>query len=473
MRGLHWFRNDLRLRDNRALEALFETVDQWAAVFVVEPRLVDGRRSAPKRSAFLFNCLDRLGDELGERGIPLVILEGRAEAEIERLMHRLSVSVLSFNEGATPFSRRRDSAVRKAVERHGHRVIERRDHVIFGSEQIRTAKGDAYAVYSPYRKAWWKRFGEVDCQPVPSFYCPPAIEGLSSNARPEKREPNVSDGGPFVSEAGETAASRRLDCFIETAVEHYERDRDRPDLDGTSRLSPHLRFGTISPRECFSRALAASRDRPSLENGVRKWLDEMIWREFYNAILEEHPRVLGENYRTQYDLLPWRNDPQEFEMWCQGRTGYPIVDAGMRQLREVGWMHNRVRMIVASFLTKDLLIDWRYGENFFMKHLVDGDPASNNGGWQWAASTGTDSQPFFRIFNPKNQAQRWDPEGRYIRQWLPELRNVPDSHIHDSPASSPLASDYPEPMVDHAARRAQALELYRNVRTKSVEGASQ
>jgi deoxyribodipyrimidine photo-lyase len=252
-------------------------------------------------------------------------------------------------------------------------------------------------------------------------------------------------------------------------VGRYHQDRDRPELDGTSRLSPYLRFGAVSVRQCFSRALEARADNPGLAEGIDKWLDELIWREFYATILEEHPRVLRENYRREYDRMVWNDDRDAFAAWCEGQTGFPIVDAGMRQLRARGWMHNRVRMIVASFLTKDLLIDWREGERYFFRHLVDGDPASNNGGWQWAASTGTDAQPYFRIFNPTAQGQRWDPQGHYVRRWLPELRDVAPEHIH-SPHEGGSPASYPRPIVDHRKRRELALERFRRARAGAEHG---
>jgi deoxyribodipyrimidine photo-lyase len=217
-------------------------------------------------------------------------------------------------------------------------------------------------------------------------------------------------------------------------------------------------------RECIARGEEAISAEPALESGVAKWLDELLWREFYSSILDENPRVLRGNYRSEYDSLVWNDDPDGFEAWCEGRTGYPIVDAGMRQLRETGWMHNRVRMIVASFLTKDLLIDWREGERFFFEHLVDGDPASNNGGWQWAASTGTDPQPYFRIFNPIVQGKRWDPSGDYVRRWVPELQNVPRAQVHAPWEAHQPPVGYPPPIVDHHERREVALERFEEAR---------
>ena len=268
---------------------------------------------------------------------------------------------------------------------------------------------------------------------------------------------------------GHQAAQDRLNQFLNKPVALYHQNRDRPDLDGTSRLSMHLRFGTISVRECFKQAIQVAQTDPTYKPGVQQWLDELIWREFYNAILEENPRVLHGNYRQEYDYLNWRNNPKDLSAWCEGRTGFPIVDAGIRQLLSTGWMHNRIRMIVASFLTKDLLIDWKLGERFFFEHLVDGDPASNNGGWQWAASTGTDAQPYFRIFNPWKQSERWDPEGDYIRHWVAELRDVPASQLHSPTSVSQLTSDYPTPIVDHASQRHLTLMEYRKARELNLE----
>jgi deoxyribodipyrimidine photo-lyase len=455
-RGLHWFRNDLRLRDNTALAALSTRVEAWLPVFVLDPRLLAG--AAEPRTRFLFDSLTRLGRALEKRGLPLLVRRGRPEEVLPKLLHETGARLLSFNEDGTPFAQLRDAAVRRAVEREGCEVLAQLDHVVFRPSEIRTASGGAYSVYSPYRKTWRRRWRQEPRLPVGLRRLPSSIPGFAA-----ERLPDLGASRCQVPTGGEAAAWRRLDRFLETAVGRYHEDRDRPDRDGTSRLSPYLRFGVISVRQCFERAEEAAGAEPALWNGVAKWLDELIWREFYAGILEENPRVLRQSYRTEYDALVWNDDPAGFEAWCEGRTGYPIVDAGMRQLRATGWMHNRVRMIVASFLTKDLLIDWREGERFFFECLVDGDPASNNGGWQWAASTGTDPQPYFRIFNPVAQGRRWDPEGAYVRRWIPELRKVPDAHVH-APWESGLPADYPPPILDHAERRALALERYRSAR---------
>ena len=464
MRGLHWFRNDLRLANNRALQRLFEQVDEWAAVFVVEPRLISQDKAPDKRTRFLLECLESLRGDLRTRGVSLIIVKGPAETEIPRLMGELSASILSFNTGVSPFAQTRDDAVRRAVEKASGQVIACQDNVIFSAQDIRTKTGNAYTIYTPYRKTWWKRYTQNGCIQAPAVRFPRSIRNISFEDATHVLKPDGNSVIPNTPTGGESAAQERLDTFLQGPATAYARDRDRPDRDGTSRLSAHLRFGTISVGECFSKGIAASRDDPARTEGVSRWLDELVWREFYSAILEEHPRVLRENYRSEYETLAWRNDTREFEAWCEGRTGFPIVDAGIRQLRATGWMHNRVRMITASFLTKDLLVDWRLGERFFFEHLVDGDPASNNGGWQWAASTGTDAQPFFRIFNPWKQAQRWDPEGDYVRRWVTELQDLPANQIHGPHSGSSLRVDYPPPMIDHTVRSREALLAYRRAR---------
>jgi len=457
-RGIHWFRNDLRMQDNTALFELLSRAEQWLPVFVLDPRLL---RPTP-RARFFLDALSRLGSELAGRGIPLLVREGRPEELLPKLLREAGAALLSFNENATPFARRRDAEVCRRVEKDGVRVLARRDDVIFRAGEIQSQQGRPYAVYTPYRNAWWKRWREEPRLPRRSPNLPPPIPGYRADAIPEAESFGAKDVD--LPTAGEDAARRRLASFLDKGAQHYHEQRDLPAIDGTSRLSPYLRSGAISVRQCFERAEEARAEDPRLGKGVGKWLDELLWREFYAAILEEHPRVQRESYRTEYDRLVWNDDADGFRAWCEGRTGYPIVDAGMRQLRATGWMHNRVRMIVASFLTKDLLIDWREGERFFYEWLVDGDPASNNGGWQWAASTGTDAQPYFRIFNPVSQGKRWDPDGSYVRRWVPELADLPDACVHSPWETGSLFCDYPPPVVDHAERREEALERYRDAK---------
>jgi deoxyribodipyrimidine photo-lyase len=456
-RGLHWFRNDLRLADNTALDALAQRAEQWLPVFILDPRLASDR--AQPRTAYLLDTLAHLGRDLRERGVPLLVREGIPERLLPALIAELHATLLSYSAGGTPFARRRDAEVRRAVECAGASVIECVDHVVFRANEVRSRSGGAYSVYTPYRNSWWQRWRQQPRRPQRMHALPPPIPGYTADVIP-----TPEDGGVELPTGGAQAAERRLRAFLAGPASRYHEDRDRPDLDGTSRLSAPLRFGALSIRRCFAAAEAAAAAEPALRQGVSKWLDELVWRDFYAAILEENPRVLHESYRREYDRLVWNDDAPGFAAWCEGRTGFPIVDAGMRQLRATGWMHNRVRMIVASFLTKDLLIDWRAGERYFFERLVDGDPASNNGGWQWAASTGTDPQPYFRIFNPIAQGQRWDPDGDYVRKWVPELRSIPGARVHEPWNEAPAWLDYPRPIVDHGARRALALERYRAVR---------
>jgi deoxyribodipyrimidine photo-lyase len=467
LRGIHWFRNDLRLQDNTALSALAARAEEWLPVFILDPRILADSRSQQPRTRFLLDCLTRLGRDLDRRSIPLLVRRGDPARILPRLMHETGASLVSFNKDISAFARRRDAGVEGAVQKAGGEVISRLDHVAFDSSEIRKQDGGSYSVYTPYKKSWWRHWHQKPRLPLGPVRLPAPIPGFSSDPIPDAGDRQRESDACQLPTGGSDAAKRRLNSFLELGARRYHEDRDRPDLDGTSRLSPYLRFGAISVRQCIERAQQAARAERVMRSGVRTWIDELIWRDFYSAILEEHPRVSSENHRREYDSLEWNEDDRGFEAWCEGLTGYPIVDAGMRQLRATGWMHNRVRMIVASFLTKDLLIDWRRGERFFFRNLVDGDPASNNGGWQWAASTGTDAQPYFRIFNPVVQGRRWDPRGDYVRRWIPELRKLPAAQVH-APWETSLPDSYPAPLVDHAERRNLALLRFKQARQRSA-----
>ncbi len=469
MRGLHWFRNDLRLDDNRSLMALAERVDEWLPVFVLDPELLANSPVDRPRTRFLLDCLASLGAELAARGVPLQILEGRPEVVLAKLARETKSELVSWNTAPTPLGERRDARVEAALRRSGVETLALRDHTVYSPEEIRTRTGGRYVVYTPYRNAWWEAWhreprgcagrSRLPARPIPGF----AATAPAALARGDRKEA-VQGAPPSLPRGGEKAARRRLAQFLSGPAADYAVDRDRPDRDGTSRLSPYLRFGAISIRRCVSEGLRAAEAEPRAQVGIRKWLDELVWREFYHAVLAHSPHVLTRSFRPEYDRLAWLDDDASFEAWKAGRTGYPFVDAGMRQLRATGWMHNRARMVVASFLTKHLLIDWRRGERYFFDALVDGDPATNNGGWQWAASTGTDAQPYFRIFNPVAQGERWDPEGRYVRKWVPELRELPAKQIHAPWRHGEPPRGYPGPIVDHDLARGRALAAFRKAR---------
>lgn len=463
MRGIFWFRSDLRLRDNRGLAALAARAEQLAPVFVLDPGLLASGRTGAPRVHFLLDCLRRLADTLAERGSRLVVRRGDPVRELPRLVRELRADRVVWNRDYSPFARRRDARVRGALSRMGVDVVTCKDRVVYESAEIQSTSGRPYAVYSPYCRAWRRRWDREPELPERAPRLPPPIPGAKGEAIPAAADLGLPEAGAEIPTGGEAAARRRLHAFLDAGLPHYARRRDRPALDGTSRLSPYLRFGVVSVRECVAAALARGREDRAARRGADTWVNELVWRDFYAAILAEHPRVATESYRRELAGLRWEDDEEGFRAWCQGCTGYPVVDAGMRQLAATGWMHNRARMIVASFLTKDLLVDWRRGEAFFYRALVDGDPASNNGGWQWSASTGTDAQPWFRIFNPVSQGQRFDPEGAYVRRFVPELEDVPDSHVHrpwELPADQ-RPPRYPLPIVDHAERRALALERFR------------
>lgn len=465
MRALHWFRSDLRLDDNTALTAACQA-DRLIPAFVLDDHLIRSAGQGNPRLRFLLHNLEQLSMALAERGSTLIVHRGDPARVIPDLAREARVDLVTWNRDYGPYAKRRDAAVEKLLEEGGIEVKNFKDRTIFESNEIKTTSGKVYTVYTPYRRRWWAQYESSPVGRPEPYRIPPQVEGVRNEGMPSAEQLDCADVIATLPQAGEKAAMDRLVAFLDGPARDYHAHRDLPGRDGTSRLSPYVRFGVISVRECIRRAREAVEEDPRMEEGVSKWLDELVWREFYHAILDAFPHVVRGAFRREYDRVAWRNDVEEFDVWCSGQTGFPFVDAAMRQLNATGWMHNRARMVVASFLTKDLLIDWRWGERYFMARLVDGDPASNNGGWQWAASTGTDAQPYFRIFNPVSQSERFDPAGDYIRQWVPELRSLSDRLIH-RPWEAPLeAAGYPAPIVDHDVRRKQALLRYEVARKK-------
>ncbi|MCH2185828.1 deoxyribodipyrimidine photo-lyase [Myxococcota bacterium] len=449
------------MQDNFALSDLSRQVDALVPLFVIDPRLIpEGDRELP-RVSFLFDCLKSLSEDLMAQGHSLIVRVGKPEDVIAEMLRDTGASFLSFGAGVTSFANKRDVDIRTHAESLGVKVIERIDDTIMDPALMKTQKGTPFRVYSPYRKAWWRKWDEACVQPLPDFRLAAPLTGLSGSGQGGSVFNQKAHAASSLPKGGERAAWERLSAFLSGPVGRYHEDRDRPDRDGTSRLSPYLRFGVISSRVCIHEALRVRSRNPDLAPGVDKWVDELIWREFYMHRAWAEPRSLKQNARPEFDLMEWNDDPKAFLAWSHGQTGYPIVDAGMRQLRETGWMHNRVRMIVASFLTKDLLIDWRKGERLFMDLLVDGDPASNSGGWQWCASTGSEAQPFFRIFNPVAQGRAHDPKGVYVKKWVPELRDLAVCDIHAPWERGVRPENYPPPMVDHGVQREGALEAYK------------
>jgi deoxyribodipyrimidine photo-lyase len=462
MRSVHWLRSDLRLDDNRALAEAAAGATELAVVFVLDPGLLASERTGAPRVRFLLDCLGRLAADLEARGSRLVLRRGDPAREIPLVVEETRADRLVWNRDYSPFAKQRDERVAREAEKRGARCESFKDRVAFEAGEVLTKERKPFAVYTPYRNAWRLRFAREPEEPARLGELPPPIGGLASLPLPTAEECGFPGDATQIPTGGEAAARRRLETFLEKQVAGYAEARDFPARDGTSRLSPYLRFGAISVRRCLEAAFERAKERHGRES-VQKWIDELIWRDFYAAILDRNPHVTTGAHRREYDAVRWNHDDAAFEAWCAGRTGYPIVDAGMRQLAATGWMHNRVRMIVASFLVKDLLLDWRLGERFFYQRLVDGDPASNNGGWQWAASTGTDAQPWFRIFNPVTQGAKFDPDGSYVRRFVPELARCEDDFLHAPWRAEAPPRDYPAPIVDHAERRAEALRRFEAV----------
>ena len=463
MHAIHWFRSDLRIGDNTAFAAACRRADMLVPVFVLDDALLESHREAHPRLRFLYSCLDDLAAELESAGSKLIVVRGAPRHRLPALARAWKASLVTWNRDYGPYAKRRDRAVRDALEWDGVEVCTYKDRVVFEGDEIRTARGEAYTVYTPYRRTWWSRYREAPPDSPPRPRIPPCIATAPTDP-PPLPGPDVRADTTMIPRGGAGSARGRLDAFLGGAAHRYHVDRNLPAVAGTSKLSPYLRFGAISIRECVRAGLALAEAEPGAERGVMTWLDELVWREFHHAILDTHPQVLVGAFRAAYDALEWDDDADRLQAWQAGMTGYPIVDAGMRELAATGWMHNRARMIVASFLTKDLHIDWRAGERWFMRRLVDGEPASNNGGWQWAASTGTDAQPYFRIFNPTLQGERFDPAGEYVRRWIPELEGLSGKAIHRPWAGPPESRAYPAPIIDHRRERLVALARYRAVR---------
>lgn len=475
-RALVWFRRDLRDYDHAALSLALCEARAVFCVFVFDTDILDALpHREDRRVEFIWHSVRELDARLTAAGGGLIVEHGRAREVLPRLAESLRVEAVYANRDYEPEAVLRDAAVREALAASGIVFVSPKDQVVFDPEEVVSASGRPYSVFTPYRNAWLARLSEADLAPHPvalagGRLAPPPRRGVPALEALGFRPTNLLR---LNVKPGVSGARAAWEAFRESRLAGYDALRDRPDLDATSHLSVHLRFGTCSVRELVRHAHHAH------GRGAKTWLSELVWREFFQMILHFHPRVVDHAFRPEFDDLPWPGGEADFLAWCEGRTGYPIVDAGMRELAATGFMHNRVRMIVASFLTKDLAVDWRRGERHFARLLLDYDLAANNGNWQWAASTGCDAQPWFRIFNPVTQSEKFDPEGRYIRRWVPELAPLPDAAIHAPWRLPPLKQqsfgvvigrDYPPPIVDHAAAREATLARFRSVRGRGARG---
>jgi deoxyribodipyrimidine photo-lyase len=463
--AIHWFRRDLRIADNTALNAAVVAHDQVVPVFILSEWKGEHRWCGAKRQEFLCGCLRSLAKNLEAKGGRLIVRQGRADAVLEKLVRETGAGAIYFARDPDPFGRAMEARVAAMAARLGVKVHPHKDHALHERGEVLTGGGSSFRVFTPYSRVWRQLEKQPPGRTLGKISTP---EKVASLELPTLATWGLASEGEIV-EPGEAAARKRLGRFLDGAVFDYATQRDLPAMEKTSRLSQDLRWGLLSIREIYARATElAVKATAAQRKSIDVWINELIWREFYFQVLWHAPDVLEHEFQPDYRALKWRDHwrPEQraggeaFQRWCAGQTGFPIVDAGMRQLAATGFMHNRVRMIVAMFLTKDLHIWWMHGESHFMRHLLDGEIASNNGGWQWSASTGTDAAPYFRIQNPWSQAKRFDPDGAYTRRWVPELRDVPGARLCEPP-EAPLARSYPMPIVEHGAERDAALEMFR------------
>jgi deoxyribodipyrimidine photo-lyase len=479
--ALVWMRRDLRVEDHAALyHALRSARHVWCA-FVFDRVILDPLPRADRRVEFIRDSLVGLDNELralamshGVDGAGLIVRHGLAVEALPALARQLGVQAVFANHDDDPYALMRDTQVRGALASAGIALHTSKDHVIFERNEVLTAGGTPYGIFTPYKRAWLAKLDEFYLRAYPvarhARALAPLPAGLPSDV------PTLAELGfeptnlhTLRLPSGPAGAQEMLSEFLQERIERYAEARDFPAVKGPSYLGTHLRFGTLSvrqaAREAWQRAQAGSR-------GADVWLNELAWRDFYHQVLYHHPHVVGHAFRLEYDKIRWERGKQAdalFAAWCEGRTGYPLVDAAMQQINRTGYMHNRLRMVVASFLSKDLGLDWRRGEAYFATHLNDYDLAANNGGWQWAASTGCDAQPYFRIFNPVSQSRKFDPAGKFIRRYLPQLAALPDEALHAPWEARPvdlqaagvvLGRDYPMPIVVHDEARERTLQRY-------------
>lgn len=461
-----WIRRDLRLNDNAALSAATALSKEMVLVFVFDINILEKLKNKnDRRISYIHQTLLELDQKLRKKGSALVVLQGDPKNEIPGFAKRIKADAIFVNRDYEPFAKKRDKAVKTACKNLGIAFNDYKDQVIFESDELLTQSGNPYKVFTPYKNKWLMELnGSLYHNHKTNLNRLIPEKQLGGELLDWSLEKLGFESASLWLKAGQNAAENQLKRFLPDLLD-YDKNRDYPSIsNGTSRLSVHLRFGTLSIRSLVRVAIAG----PS--SGAKTWLSELIWRDFYQMILDQFPHVVKGCFKKEYDYIQWPGTQRHFSLWCKGMTGYPIIDAAMRCFNKTGWMHNRLRMIVASFLTKDLLVDWRKGESWFARNLLDFDLAANNGGWQWCASTGCDAQPYFRIFNPITQSKKFDPTGSFIRQYVPELKNFSNKQIHwphvsnkeiQKKAGCILGENYPKPIVIHSEQRDMALDLFR------------
>jgi deoxyribodipyrimidine photo-lyase len=474
-----WFRRDLRLGDNPALAAAVRTGRPVIPLYVLD-ETPDLRAPGGASLWWLGKSLAQLAASLERLGSRLILRRGEAASVLERLVGETGAAEVVWNRLYDPGVTDRDAALKSALTQDGVAVRSFNGGLLSEPWTVRNKSGEPFKVFTPFWRAARESLDLSALHPSPSALRPPAAWPDSSALERWGLQPTKPDwsGGFAIWTPGETGAHERLADFLDDGLAHYAEGRDIPASGAVSRLSPHLHFGEIGPRQIWASLDVATDEAPALGRNADKFRAELGWREFSHALLFHNPQLESRNFKPAYDAFPWRDDPVGFRAWTRGRTGYPMVDAGMRELWSTGFMHNRVRMLTASFLVKHLLLDWRLGEAWFWDTLLDADRANNASGWQWVAGSGADAAPYFRIFSPMGQGEKFDPAGAYVRRWVPELARLPNDAIHSPWTADPLTlraagvtlgQTYPHPIVDHAFARARALEALKHTKTGDAD----
>lgn len=460
--SLVWFRRDLRDYDHAALSQALQESNHVFCIFIFDKEILNAlKNKEDRRVEFIWESVKELKESLREKKSDLIVTYDLASNAVSRAIDEFKIEAIYINRDYEPQAIKRDEAIKNLAIKKNIAFYDFKDQVVFEKDEILTALEKPYTVFTPYKNNYLKKLNQTT---LPRFDIEPFIKNLAQF----KSEPllTLNDMGFQTTNLGKIkihtgmAGGKLLAEDFKERMAFYKKTRDFPAIKGVSYLSVHLRFGTVSIRQLFRLALE------SFSEGSETWLNELIWREFYFQILFHRPDVaLGKAFKKEYESIAFENNPDYFKAWTDGKTGYPIVDAAMRQLNQTGFMHNRLRMIAASFLVKDLLVDWRWGEAYFAEKLIDFDLSANNGGWQWAASTGCDAQPWFRIFNPITQSLRFDAQGKFIKKYIPELHTLDNDEIHAPWLSQNIQkNDYPKPIVDHASQRIKALALYKSAK---------
>lgn len=460
-----WLRRDLRLKDNTALARALSECKKVSCIFIFDEHILGKLPTNDRRVTFIWESLDDMNRQLRKKNSgPVYVFSGKPEEILPRIVSGSNIDAVYINHDYEPAALERDQSIRAICEKDGVRFVSSKDRVIFEKSEVIKSDGTPYKVFTAYKNQWLAELEKLPPDYFKPFSIPwnkikplPHARGLIQKIEQIRFVPTAN----FL-HGGESCCKKQWSFFYKHLVDDYVQNRDLPGIDKTSYLSPFLRFGNISIRELVGKL----KDLQS--KGGQVFLSELIWREFFMMILFHFPHVTTRSFNPQYDSIRWQNRKDWFHVWCEGKTGFPIVDAGMRQLNETGFMHNRVRMITASFLVKHLHVDWRWGEKYFAEKLLDYEVSSNNGNWQWAAGTGVDAAPYFRIFNPTTQSKKFDPEGINIRRWIRELKdcNTKDIHEPDKNRRTSIIDDYPMPIIDLAKERAVCLEMY-NYRSES------